>query len=236
MNLILLDAPDFISDDLVCLTGRRFEHVAGILQKNEGATIRVGRVGGLLGQGTIINRTGEQLTLRVQLDQPPPPALALTLILALPRPKMLRRILQTISALGVKHLYLINSYRVDKSYWNSPLLTPAQRDEHLRLGLEQARDTILPQIQLRPRFKPFVEDELPDLCRGLNAYVAHPGAMQACPQASSAPALLVVGPEGGFIPYEVDKLQACGTLPITLGPRILRVETALPVLLARLVK
>ncbi|MBC7105240.1 MAG: RNA methyltransferase, partial [Firmicutes bacterium] len=35
-----------------------------------------------------------------------------------------------------------------------------------------------------------------------------------------------IGPEGGFDPGEVDKARAVGVRPVTLGPRILRTETA----------
>lgn len=233
MNLILLDDDDFVDEDLVCLQGRRFEHVAAILKKKEGETIRVGRINGLMGEGVITDRSDRQLLLSIQLDQPPPPPLPATLILALPRPKMLRRILGAISSMGVKSVYLINSYRVDKSYWGSPLLLQDRLEEQLKLGLEQARDTILPRVQLRRRFKPFVEDELPELGRDMAAYVAHPTASGRCPQQFESPSILAVGPEGGFIPYEIEMLQSCGFLPINLGSRILRVETALPVLLSR---
>ena len=37
---------------------------------------------------------------------------------------------------------------------------------------------------------------------------------------------LVVGPEGGFAPAEVDRAQGLGVLPVHLGPRVLRTETA----------
>jgi RsmE family RNA methyltransferase len=64
--------------------------------------------------------------------------------------------------------------------------------------------------------------------------IAHPepGA-SPCPRAVAGPVTLVVGPEGGFVPVEVDRLRELGTL-VDLGPRILRVETAVVTLLARL--
>jgi RsmE family RNA methyltransferase len=147
---------------------------------------------------------------------------------------MLKRILQSVSSLGIKNIYLINSYRVDKSFWGSPLLQPDNLAEQLLLGLEQARDTIMPKIHLRQRFKPFVEDELAGLIEDTTAYVAHPGSANNCPLGSQQPITLAIGPEGGFIPYEVEKLSECGFIPISLGERILRVETAVPVLIARL--
>jgi 16S rRNA (uracil1498-N3)-methyltransferase len=41
-----------------------------------------------------------------------------------------------------------------------------------------------------------------------------------------APTALLVGPEGGFAREEIDVAGAAGFLPVGLGPRILRVETA----------
>jgi RsmE family RNA methyltransferase len=101
-------------------------------------------------------------------------------------------------------------------------------------GLEQARDTILPEILLRPLFKPFMEDELPALLRDSLCLVAHPGAANTCPRAVSRPVTLSVGPEGGFIPFEIEKFRNAGFLPVHCGDRILHVETAIPSLLARL--
>ncbi len=167
-------------------------------------------------------------------DQPPPAKLPITLLLALPRPKMLRRVLQTIAAMGVPKLVLLNSYRVEKSFWQTPFLDPAAIRENLVLGLEQARDTVLPEIIVEKRFKPFVEDRLPALAAGSLGLVGHPGPWPACPRAVEKPVTLAIGPEGGWIPYEVDKLREAGLHPVQLGERILRVETAVSALLARL--
>lgn len=234
MNLILLHQKDFISQTRVHLQGRRWEHILNIQRATIGDELRVGMVNGLIGTGKIVSLTDHELEMEIRLEQKPPKPLPVTLLLALPRPKMLKRILQGVSSLGVKQIYLINSYRVDKSFWGSPLLQPEKLKEQLILGLEQARDTILPEIYLRPRFKPFVEDELPKIAKGTTAYVAHPGVESTCPHDFKKPATLAIGPEGGFIPYEVEKLQSCGFIPISLGERILRVETAVPVLLSRL--
>lgn len=233
MNLILLLDEDFITDSVVTLTGRRLQHVLTVHRADINDILRVGKIGGQLGSGRVIELTVDRLQLEVQLDQQPPLPMPLTLLLALPRPKMLKRVLQSVTSLGVKQIYLINSYRVEKSFWGSPLLQPEKLQEQLLLGLEQARDTILPQVHLKPLFKPFVEDELAQITAGSTAYVAHPIAGDTCPRGSSGPTTLAIGPEGGFIPYEVKKLQEQGFTPISLGERILRVETAVPVLLSR---
>lgn len=233
MNLILLDKDDFIAADRVRLSGRRREHVLAVQRAAVGDCLRVGVLHGLIGTGTVLALDSDKLELAISLSQLPPPPLPVTLLLALPRPKMLKRVLQCVTSLGVKQIYLFNSYRVEKSFWGSPLLQAEQLQEQLLLGLEQARDTLLPKVELRPRFKPFVEDELPQIAAATVAYVAHPSATGTCPRGSNGPVTLAIGPEGGFIPYEVEKLQACGFRPISLGARILRVETAVPVLLSR---
>ena len=234
MNLILLEDEDFISASVVCLVGRRLKHFLEVCRGEVGDRFRVGKINGLIGEGVVRHFDDQRLELEVQLDQPPPVPLEVTLLLALPRPKMLKRVLQSVTSLGVKRIYLLNSFRVEKSFWGSPLLQPESLREQLLLGLEQARDTILPQVFLRPRFKPFVEDELPQLAEGTAALVAHPAAAAACPNFSGGRVSLAVGPEGGFIPFEIEKFQECGFSPVSLGQRILRVETVVPVLLSRL--
>ncbi|MNF66187.1 16S ribosomal RNA methyltransferase RsmE [compost metagenome] len=234
MNLLLLEDADFIAADRARLTGRRLKHLHDVHRAEAGDSLRVGHLGGLMGQGRLLHLAADCAELEVSLDQPPPAKLPITLLLALPRPKMLRRVLQTVAAMGVPRLVLLNSYRVEKSFWQTPFLEPAAIREQLILGLEQARDTVLPEVIIEKRFKPFVEDRLPQIAADTLGLVGHPGDHPPCPRAVERPITLAIGPEGGWIPYEVEKLREAGLTPVQLGERILRVETAVTALLARL--
>ncbi len=234
MNLLLLEAADYTAAGQVALRGRRLKHMLEVQRVEVGDTLRVGQIDGLLGAATVVHLDADHAVLDVQLDQPPPAKLPLTLVMALPRPKMLRRVFQTISAMGVPKLILVNSYRVEKSFWQTPFLEPQAIREQLVLGLEQARDSVLPIVSLEKRLKPFAEDTLPALARDTLGLVGHPGEYPECPRVVTQPVTLAIGPEGGWIPYEIDLLGQAGLQPVQLGPRILRVETAVTALLARL--
>ncbi|MAP75762.1 MAG: 16S rRNA (uracil(1498)-N(3))-methyltransferase [Pseudomonadales bacterium] len=234
MNLLLLEETDFIDADHVRLSGRRLAHMLDIQQVGVGDTLRVGRINGLMGQGTVLDLDKNSALLNVVLNEQPPAKLPLTLLLAMPRPKMFRRILQHCATLGVPEIILLNSVRVEKSFWQTPFLQPEVVRDNLLLGLEQARDTVLPAVRIEKRFKPFVEDSLPGIIDGRLALVAHPGNFPACPRGIDQPLTLAIGPEGGWVPYEVDKLIEAGMQPVQLGDRILRVETAVTALVSRL--
>lgn len=234
MNLLLLEDADFIAPDRVVLRDRRLKHMQEVHRAEVGDSLRVGRIGGLLGSAALLRLESHEAELRITLDTAPPAKLPLTLVLALPRPKMLRRVFQTVATMGVPKVILVNSYRVEKSFWQTPFLEPQAIREQLILGLEQARDSVLPEIIIEKRFKPFVEDRLPQLVDGTLGLVGHPGDFPACPRAVTESVTLAIGPEGGWIPYEVDLLSKAGLQPVQLGERILRVETAVTALLARL--
>ncbi len=234
MNLVLLAENDFVTPDRVRLEGRRLAHVLEIHRAALGDSLTVGILNGLMGRGRVTRLDPAVLELDVILDQESPPKLPLTLILALPRPKVLNRALVAATSLGAARIVLVNAWKVEKSYWKSPRLSDENLLQQRVLGLEQAKDTVLPELHLARFFKTFVEDELPILSEGSLLLVAHPGSLDPCPCGVNTATTLAMGPEGGWLDTEVESLIRGGFKPVGLGPRILRVETALACLIARL--
>jgi RsmE family RNA methyltransferase len=199
-----------------------------------GDSLRVGEINGLMGHGTITQLSATRATLEIELGEEPPAKLPVTLVLALPRPKMLRRILRSVAEFGARELHLINSYRVEKSYWQTPTLQPEQIRHYQLLGLEQACDTMLIEVHQHTRFKPWVEDELPALAKNKRTLLCHLDDAATAPTKSASETLAVIGPEGGFIEYEIDKFLETNFETVSLGRRTLRVENAVSALLANL--
>lgn len=235
MNVILLPKSAFCfhTQTAIIDDNTQVGHIKTVLSAQIGDTIKIGMLDGNLGTAVVTELDERCLLTNVLLDKSPPPKLDLTVILALPRPKVLRRLIMDMTAMGVPNIILVNSYRTDKSYWQSPLLL--RLDEFVLEGLQQSIDTIAPKILLAKRFKPFVEDELPTLLHHKNAVVAHPYAKQNFTQLTkeALPQVLIVGAEGGFIPYEIELLSSVGVQAATLGERILRTESAINALLGR---
>ena len=232
MNIILLEQADWLSHDQVALSDRRYTHLRDILKTDIGATVKVGMLNGDVGTGEVTSIDNHGARLRVTLDQAPPPRHPNDIVLSLPRPKMLRRVLRTVAEMGVSTLHLVNSARVEKSYWQSPLLEPERIDAALRAGLERSADTRLPSVHQHPLFRPFVEDQLPDLMRNRGCWIAHPGAAHSLADQANG-GIVMLGPEGGFVPFEVELAQAQGARPVHIGARILSVDTAVTAALSQ---
>lgn len=238
MNIILLDENE-IRDNRVVLHDRRSEHIRRVLGARVGDRLRTGIINGARGSSTVVAIRGETVELATSHDGPPPARPATDLLLALPRPIMLKRVLSQAATLGVGRIFLVNARRVEKSFFSASLLHTENLRQQLLLGLEQAGDTLVPELSIHARFRPFVEDELPGLLRDCPVrLLAHPGPYPFLSKAIELPLLgttvLAVGPEGGWVDFEVTTLQQAGFIPFSLGPRILRVDAAVPALLSQI--
>jgi 16S rRNA (uracil1498-N3)-methyltransferase len=234
MNLIILKNSDFIGNKVVQLKGRRFKHLCTVNKIKKNSELSCGLLNGKIGTGVITKIADDFLEMRTCLENRPPEPLPLTLVLSLPRPKMLKRIIENVTSLGVKKIYLINSWRVEKSYWQSPLLDKDNLEKYLILGLEQSCDTMLPEIYQKRFFTSFVKEDLPLIAKDSMCITAHPKTLKKCPSNINNKTTLVIGPEGGLIDKEVETLENIGFKTCNIGQRILRVETAVTYLISRL--
>ena len=236
MNIILLREHDFIDDSTrVLIQDDRFVHITGVINPNIGQSLKVGLLGGSCGYGIVESIHSKGMILNVVLNELAPHRHPFDIVLALPRPKMLRRILRTIAEYGVDNLHLINSARVEKSFWQSPLLQPEKIHDALLAGMERSKDTIMTNVLLHQRFRPFIEDKLPGICGDRDCWLTDMNATRSAVDIdiSSKPSVVMIGPEGGFVPFETELAISTIAQPIHLGGRTLSVDTAVTTVLAQ---
>ena len=241
MNLVLLD-PDEVVDGRARLTGRRAAHLRLVLGVAPGASVRVGLVGGAIGVATVgAIAVDGAIELEVACDRAPPPRLPVVLVLAVPRPKVLTRVIEEAAAFAVERIELVNAWRVDKSYLDSPRLAADALAQAVRLGAEQGATTHLPAVTVHRRLMAFLDRDHPAGAPAPGpALCCHPrtGAWieSAAPFAGApaGPVTLAIGPEGGWIEREVETFLARGFAIVGLGDAVLRVEAAVAAALGQL--
>jgi RsmE family RNA methyltransferase len=236
VNFLLLHPGEVDAEGRALLHGRRAEHVRTVLRAEVGQVLRAGLVDGLLGTAEVRSIEPDRVEVATRFDRAPAPA-ADVLLLAVPRPKVLQRLYAHAAALGFGTLVLFRSWRVEKSHLQSQALGPELQRQQLLAGLEQAGRTRVPAVHFFPLFKPMVEDALDGLGLPPQRFVAHPTAATGTADLGPlprAPFALAIGPEGGFLPYEVEQLTRRGFAAIHCGPHPLRTETAVAVLTGQL--
>lgn len=98
---------------------------------------------------------------------------------------------------------------------------------------KQCRRSVVPEVALPTRFRDFLKQHDP----AFPALVFHPGRTGRPLTSVSLPdgaarITLLIGPESGFTEIEVEAAERIGFVPVSLGSRILRTETAGPVAVA----
>lgn len=237
MNLLLLESHELDGSGRAQVRGRRGEHIRDVLGAAPGRSLRVGVLGGGLGQAIVDSIDEDSVTLSVTIDAPPPPRGDDLLLLAIPRPKVLSRALEHATALGFARIVLVRAWFSDKSHLDSHALQDDFLRARILAGLEQSERTLPPKIEIEPRFRPFVEDRLHARITNHLAVLADPSAtidVATLEPAAGRPVALAIGPERGFNAFERDLLRSCGFVPAHSGPHPLRVETALTAVYAQL--
>ncbi|MDF7823936.1 RsmE family RNA methyltransferase [Pontiellaceae bacterium B12227] len=230
MNLIILQASEVDEHGRVMLTDERARHIRKVLKPEVGKQLRVGLLNGPLGTGTVQALENQRVELNCSFENTLPPKPKTDLLLAMPRPKVLKRMWAQLAALGVGRIVLLRAEKVERYYFDSHVIDPAFYTKHLIEGLQQARCTHLPKVQVEPLFKPYVEDRLAPEFSNHWKLLADPSGEKRigdCPPLEQdRRILLAIGPEGGWTPYELDLLKERNFELIGMGDRILRTDTA----------
>lgn len=230
MNLLLLERDELVDGQDVELCDARARHLMDVLRVAPEQQVRVGVINGPQGTAIVTSIDRRVVRLRCILDNAVPAVPPVDLLLALPRPKVMRRLWAQLAALGVGRIILTNAERVERDYFDTHVLTAATFRPLLIEGLQQARDTRLPDVSIHRRFRVLIEDELAAMHIDGVRLVAHPAEMTSprdvIDPVNAIRALVAVGPEGGWNRFELDLLHAHGFTPIGMGTRTLRTDTA----------
>jgi len=231
LNLLLIRDQEWRSDDTIVVTGDRADHLTRVIRCRPGDDIRVGKPNGLVGTGRILEVGRSEVKMACRFDTQPPALRRLELFMAVPRPKVLGRVVEQAVSLGVCHIHLIRTWFVEKSYLQCDLLKrPGLMEERIWKGLEVSGRTHVPEVSVHPLFRPFVEDDLDRLLGPPGGrFLAHPGAetpLVQAPLPEKGRLALAIGPERGWTAFEIDLLASRSFHPVSLGDGTLRVETA----------
>ena len=240
MNLILINPDELDAAGRARLSDERAKHIQKVLRAAPGKTLRIGRLNGPLGIGTVEEILDDSVTLACEFEAETPPRPSMDLLLAMPRPKVLKRLWAQFAALGVGRIFITNAEKVERYYFDTHILNPDFYNARFIEGLQQARDTRLPEVTIVKSLKPFLENEpFPTLGKKV---LADPSGTQNIFQAlesncvASPRILLGIGPEGGWVPYELEMFKAHGFEAFGMGPRILRTDTACIALLGMILE
>ena len=233
MNHLIFFSEDKISDNEIQISDNRKDHILNILELKKGDNLRVGEFNGKTGSGKITD-IDENITIEFSVTDNPPEKIPLHVIVGLSRPKVLSRLITDLTTYGVEKIDIIQTWYGDKGYWNNDLFTEKGLKESITKGLEQAMDTIPPEIKLVRRFGPYSNDVLPTYSENSRCYIAQPNSENELGNHKNERSVIAIGPERGFTPYEVNQFTKAGFEPVTLGNRILRTEAAAHFAVSRL--
>jgi len=227
--------PEQCAPPVLRLTGREAHHAARVLRLQAGAPVVVldGCGGEHLGEITRVEKSCVIVRVGETRRHPPPPA-KITLFQAIPKGRGLEDIIQKATELGVREIVPLFTARTVPQFDASQAQAKCLKWRQIAVeAVKQCGQPWLPQVspplplaQTLPRAG---EIELPLLASlAPGAGLVRRWFADFCRERRGPPSSvgLWIGPEGDFSPEETRSLLDAGARPVTLGPLVLRVETA----------
>lgn len=245
MNLLLIYSDELVGN-VARLEGARAQWVYETFRLSVGDEIVCGELNKKIGTITIREASRTLVIGEVSFERDAPERIAGELIVGLSRPQTIKKVLHFAASIGMRRLRLVRCERSEKSYLDSHLLRVADLNTELDLGLCQAVDTVRPEVIIHHTLDGCLRDFLAGEFR--DAPVKWVGALSITadeaelskartidmPASIAQPFVVAIGPEQGFTPEEIARLQESAQFTcVCLGTRQLRVEFALAALVGR---
>ncbi len=215
--------PGRISGGRARLTAEASHYLRTVLRLHAGDEVEV--FDGEGGAWTAALGEGDELALGPRREVPPPGA-RVWLAFALPRGEKADLVVQKATELGVERLL---PFAAERSVVRLDPRRAAERARRWRriaaAAARQCGRADVPEVDAAAE----LATVLAAAPRGFRRLVFHGAGGERLAEVvdpGAAGHLLVVGPEGGLAPAEVDRCLAAGARLASLGPRVLRAETA----------
>jgi 16S rRNA (uracil1498-N3)-methyltransferase len=210
-----------VTDDLsgeVTVEGEAYRHLFRARRVPVGAEFRVVDGQGQARWGKVARV--DRASARVALGEPAPsnePSFRLELLVPTFRPERASWLVEKATEVGVSAVRFLNSERAPRTFGDGTI------ERMLRVAVaavEQCHRSLVPEIT-----GPHPWEEIDRFVADGRWFLDPQGALGGWGTLGTSGALLI-GPEGGWAPEEREQVLANGWLPVGLGPRILRIETA----------
>lgn len=227
-----LDPGECTPGSTVVIGGSEARHAVTVSRVREGERLLIGNGSGLIVSGTVATASAAELRLEVsETNTTPAPTPRITLVQALAKGDRDELAIQAATELGIDEVVPWSASR-SVSRWEGAKLVKG-RDRWSSIVREAAKQSIrawLPSVATLATTK-----DLARRAAGTRMLLLEPTAsvrLTALEIDPLADICLVVGPEGGITPAELETLTEAGALAVRLGDTILRTSTAGPAALA----
>lgn len=233
MNKFFVDKNN-INDGIAVIEGDDVKHIYKVLRLSEGEKVAINDCNGQEYLGTITEIAKKQVLVELteKLDMNNESPVKFHLYQGLPKSTKMDLITQKCTELGVNAITPVITERV---VVKGEMGEFKKVDRWARIALEackQSKRSLVPKVNTPVEFQQMMREfEQMDLIvvpyENAEGYgVKSMAESLKKTGASIRNAAIVIGPEGGFEEREIEALKEAGAHVVTLGPRILRTETA----------
>ena len=222
-----------VSGDQVTVTGELYRHMARVLRLKKGNEVELIDDGGTRLSGVIDEVGAKALTVRITAAAPVPApeqeqGVRITLYQGLPKGEKLDLILQKCTELGVAEMVTFDAARsIVKLKGERSAARLSRYEKIVQEAARQSGRGAPPRVAIGGNLETVLRESRQTvkllLWEGEEKTTLHE-LFKGYPAPESV--AVVVGPEGGLSSEEVRQAEASGFVPVTLGKRILRTETA----------